>query len=54
MAQAQARPELTLLSGTGIQPAVTGLAGGGFIVTWDRFNKSIAAKAAKANAKVDA
>jgi fluoroacetyl-CoA thioesterase len=25
-----------------------------FIVTWDRFNKSVAAKAAKANAKVDA
>jgi fluoroacetyl-CoA thioesterase len=25
-----------------------------FIVSWDRFNKSIAAKAAKANAKVDA
>jgi fluoroacetyl-CoA thioesterase len=24
-----------------------------FIVSWDRFNKSIAAKAAKANAKVD-
>jgi hypothetical protein len=28
-------PELTLFSGTGIQPAVTGLAGGGFVVTWD-------------------
>jgi fluoroacetyl-CoA thioesterase len=25
-----------------------------FIVSWDRLNKSIAAKAAKANAKVDA
>jgi len=25
-----------------------------FIVNWDRFNKSVAAKAAKANAKVDA
>ena len=25
-----------------------------FIVTWDRFNKSVAAKTAKANAKVDA
>ena len=25
-----------------------------FIVTWDRFNKSVVAKAAKANAKVDA
>ena len=25
-----------------------------FIVSWDRFNKSVAAKAAKANAKVDA
>ena len=25
-----------------------------FIVTWDRFNKSVAAKTAKADAKVDA
>jgi fluoroacetyl-CoA thioesterase len=25
-----------------------------FIVSWDRFNKSVAAKAAKANARVDA
>jgi len=25
-----------------------------FIVSWDRFNKSVAAKAAKADAKVDA
>jgi fluoroacetyl-CoA thioesterase len=25
-----------------------------FIMAWDRFNKSVAAKAAKANAKVDA
>jgi fluoroacetyl-CoA thioesterase len=25
-----------------------------FIVSWDRFNKSVAAKAAKANAKVEA
>ena len=28
--------ELTLVSGSGlVQPAVTGLAGGGFVVTWD-------------------
>jgi Ca2+-binding RTX toxin-like protein len=27
--------ELTLISGSGVQPAVTGLAGGGFVVTWD-------------------
>src|ERR1044071_10177212 len=30
-------PELTLFSGTGIQPAVTGLADGGFVVTWDGY-----------------
>lgn len=29
------QPEFTLVSGSNVQPAVTGLAGGGFVVTWD-------------------